>query len=223
MTVKYFKDVVQGSDDWLKLRCGTLTASIIKNIITPTLKVANNDKERAIISELAAQRITKYIPPQYINDDMLRGQEEEVEAKILYAEKYAQVEEVGFITNDSFGYTIGFSPDGLVGEDGFIEIKSRLPKFQLDTIITGEVPEEYILQIQTGFLVSGRKWCDFISYCGGLPMFVKRVYPDDKYQVAILEAANIAEQKIVGKIVDFYEKSKGLYPTERKVEQEIII
>ncbi len=72
--ITYYPDLIQGSDEWKSARCGLLTASEMKLIITPTtLKIASNDKERAHLYELLAQRITRYVEPSYISDDMLRG------------------------------------------------------------------------------------------------------------------------------------------------------
>jgi len=88
---------------------------------------------------------------------------------------------------DRFGVIGVLRSDGLVGKDGLIEIKSRIQKHQIKTIIDDEVPLEYMLQIQTGLIVSERKWCDFISYSNGMPMFVKRVYPIVEMQNKILE------------------------------------
>jgi hypothetical protein len=221
--LKIHHDLVQGSDEWLQARCGILTASEMKLILTPTLKVAANDKERAHLYELLAQRITGHVEPHYVGDDMLRGEEDEVEARILYAEHYAPVTEVGFLTEDRWGFKIGYSPDGLVGDYGLIECKSRRQKFQVQTIIDDEMPDEYSLQCQTGLLVSGRKWLDFVSYCGGMPMFTKRIYPDAKIQAAIVEAASLFEGRLQAKY-DAYSGGlcKGrLIPTERRVEQEI--
>lgn len=80
--VRIFPEMVQGSEEWLTARCGLLTASEIKLIVTPTLKIASNDKERAHLYELLAQRITGYVEPRYISDDMLRGKEDEIAARI---------------------------------------------------------------------------------------------------------------------------------------------
>lgn len=231
MTVTYHEDVTQGSEDWAALRCGVLTASEMKLIITPaTLKVASNDKERQHVYELLAQRITRYVEPHYISDDMLRGKDDEVEAGILYAKTYAPVEYVGFVTNDKFGFTIGYSPDGLVGKDGLIEAKSRRQNFQIRTMVehvyADTIPEEFMLQIQTGLLVSERAWCDFISYSGGLPMITIRVYPDAVIQDAIVRAATAFEAKVAEKMDQYHAAlaSKArLIPTERKVEQEMFI
>lgn len=226
MTITYHADVVQGSDEWLAMRCGILTASEMKKIITPTGKVANNGETRAHAYELAFQRLTSFVEPQYVSDAMLRGQEDEIYARAAYADHYAPVEEVGFITNGALGFTLGYSPDGLVGADGLIECKSRCGKYQVQTIATNEVPDEYVLQLQTGLLVTGRKWIDFISYCGGLPMFVKRVEPDPELQEKIIKAA-IAFEERVNEVVQEYRATLAtmpkLIPTERREIEEIVI
>lgn len=233
MAVKYHPEVYQGSEEWAAMRCGLLTASEMGLVLTPTLKVANNDKVRAHVYELAAQRITEYVEPRYVSDDMLRGQVDEVEARNVYAKCYAPVQECGFVTNDRWGFTIGYSPDGLVGDDGLIECKSRRQRFQIQTIVEnmladkGEtIPTDYVLQAQTGLLVTERKWLDFISYSGGLPMATIRVYPNADVQKAIVEAAAAFEAK-VAEVVRGYRKAletkARLIPTERRVEQEMVL
>lgn len=226
MTITYHSEVVQGSDEWLAMRCGRLTASEMKLIMTPTGKVANNDKTRAHAFELAFQRITGFVEPQYVSDAMLRGQTDEIYAREAYREHFAPVTEVGFVTNDQWGFTVGYSPDGLVGDDGLIECKSRCGKYQVQTIASDDVPEEYWLQLQTGLLVTGREWIDFISYCGGLPMFVKRVEPDPETQEAIIAAATAFEERIADVIAD-YRATLTTMPkvieTERREEMEIIL
>lgn len=237
--IRYYPNLVQGSDEWLAARCGLLTASEMKLIMTPTThKVASNDKERRHLYELLAQRITHHVEPHYVNDDMLRGQEEEVEARILYSTYYAPVHDMGFITNDSFGFTIGFSPDGLVGNDGIIECKSRRQNYQVETILEawlsadqeeekdGDIPDDYILQIQTGLLVSDRKWCDFISYSSGLPMTTIRCFPDFTIQEAILTAASTFERRLLFKLDQYRDALRSgmrLIPTERRMEEEIVL
>lgn len=227
--IVYHRDLIQGSEEWMAARCGLLTASEIDRIITPTLKIADNVKTRAHLWELAAQRISRYVEPQYISDAMLRGHEDEILARALYSKRYAPVEEVGFVTNDKWGFTLGCSPDGLVGEDGAIEVKSRCQKYQVQTIVeeyTGAgVPDEYRMQVQTGLLVTGRKWCDFISYSGGLPMAVIRAEADPAVQDAIVDAASKFEARINEAVADYREavKARGYPPTERRIEQEIYL
>lgn len=224
--ITYHKDLIQGSDEWLAQRCGLLTASEMKLIITPTLKTAANDKSRAHEWELLFQRMTGFVEPQYVSDAMLRGQEDEIYAREAYAEHYAPVSEVGFITNNRWGFTIGYSPDGLVGADGLIECKSRVGKYQVQTIAEGEVPDDYMIQLQTGLLVTERKWVDFISYSGGLPMFVKRVEPDPLMQGAIVAAAQAFELKLAEKEQEYrasLASMSKLISTERRAAMEIIL
>jgi hypothetical protein len=226
MTIKLHDNIIQGSDDWFSLRCGILTASEMKLILTPTLKVAANEKERAHVMEIAAQRINKYTEPSYIGEDMLRGHTDEVYAKIKYGENYEELTDIGFITNDKWGFTIGYSPDGLVGDDGQIECKSRKQKYQLEVILSGKCPEEHILQVQTGLLVTERKWCDYVSYCGGMPMFTVRVYPDLEMQKSIVTAATAFEMNVQSKISAYnklIESGGRLIPTERIIEQDIML
>lgn len=223
--VVHHEDLHQGSEEWLKARCGLLTASEMRLIITPTLKIASNDKERSHLYELLAQRVTGYVEPQYISDDMLRGMNDEITARDLYAKHYAPVTEVGFITNDKFGFTIGYSPDGLVGDEGLLECKSRRQKYQVETLATGEVPSDFMIQLQTGLMVSERNWIDFISYSGGLPMFVKRVEADSVIQDAILAAASAFEARLADTYQDYLATlaTQKFIPTERQIEEAMYI
>jgi len=219
VSIVYHKEVVQGSDEWLALRCGLITASEVKLLLTPTLKVADNDKSRAHVYELLAQRISRFVEPQFVGSDMLRGEFEEVLARQAYNKHYGPVANAGFITNDKWGFVIGYSPDGLVGDDGLIEAKSRMQKHQVKTLIehqgAGTIPDEYLLQVQTGLLVTERKWLDFISYSGGLPMAVIRVLPDPVVQDAIVAAARKTEEDIASKLEQYTSVTRGLIVTER--------
>lgn len=224
MTITFHPEVIQGSEEWAAMRCGIITASEMKLIITPTLKIASNDKERTHLYELLAQRITRHVEPQYVSDDMLRGREDEVEARELYSQHYAQVSEFGFVVNDDVGgCTVGYSPDGFVGDDGGIECKSRRQKYQVETLASGEMPAEYQLQVQTGLMVTGRKWCDFVSFSAGLPMFVKRIEPDPVIQEAIRSAVRVFEMKISTAHEAYREtlRRERFVPTERRIEIEM--
>ncbi len=223
--IKQYPDLVQGSEEWHAARCGLITASEMHLLLTPTLKTASNDKERSHVAELAAQRITRYVEPSYISDDMLRGLDDESEVRSIYAKTYAPLETVGFITNDKFGFVIGYSPDAkIVGQNAGIETKSRRQKFQVDTIIGMTMPIEYLIQVQTGLLVSEWDWIDFNSYSGGLPMATIRVFPDERIQEAIVNAATIAEDRIADKI-DLYNESlsrgERLISTQRRIVEEM--
>lgn len=224
MAIRYFRDLVQGSDEWLAARCGLLTASEVKHIISPIkLQYSKSDTH---LYELAAQRITRYVEPAYISDDMLRGSDDEIEARQKYQDNYGLTVDVGFITNDKWGFTLGFSPDSLIGEDGFLEIKSRRQKFQIETIIEGQMPSDFLIQVQAGLLISERKFCDFISYCGGMHMATIRVEPDPRVQDAIIEAAKTFHVKLAVMMEEYQAKlidpSMRLVATERRIEQEIV-
>ncbi|KAB7782411.1 YqaJ viral recombinase family protein [Methylorubrum populi] len=227
-TVRIHHDLYQGTDEWLAARCGMLTASEMSLIVTPTLKVAKNEKEKAHLYELLAQRISGYVEPRFVSDDMLRGHEDEIEALALYARNFAPTEAVGFITNDKWGFTLGYSPDALVGPDGLVETKSRRQKYQIETfvvhVLAETIPADYVIQIQTGLLVSERSWCDLISYSGGLPLARIRAYPDPKIQAAIVEAAAAFEERLAAAREQYFEavEKAGNIPTERRVEGDML-
>lgn len=223
MTIRYHEDLVQGSEEWHRARLGMLTASEMKLIITPTLKIASNANERSHLYELLAQRVTGYVEPSYVSDAMLRGKDDEIDAVALYNKTRAQTVACGFITNDAWGFDIGYSPDALVGNDGQVECKSRMQKYQAQTIIEGVLPDEYMIQVQTGLLVTERKWCDFISYCGGMPMFTTRVYPDGVIQQAIVTAALAFENRLLAAMNTYTKAVVGMPATERRVYEDILV
>ena len=225
MTLHTYEEIEQGSELWHLARRGILTASVIGQFITPkTVKVAANDKTRAKAYELVAERITGISEDRYVSRDMEEGHFIEPIARDLYSQHYAPATEVGFMVRDDWGFRIGYSPDGVVGDDGLIEIKKRLPKLHLETILTDQMPPEHMAQVQTGLLVSGRQWLDFISYCGGMPLFVKRIFPDPIWHAAIIEAATAFEESATDMISRYAVATADLHPTERiEMYEEMVI
>lgn len=215
--VTYHKDIEQNTEEWYSLRRGIITASVAGKLITPTGKVANNETVRQLAYSLAAERITGRSEPHFQTHDMARGHIQEVFARDLYSEKFAQVTQCGFIENNLLGFRVGYSPDGLVGEEGLIEIKSRLAKFQVETILEGEVPKEYMSQLQFGLLVSGRPWIDFIQYSNGMALFTKRVYHDDQIFGILIEAVTMFEKR-VNEIIGDYKKASAGMPVAEYIE-----
>lgn len=193
-------NMLQGTDEWLAIRCGLLTASNVGKLFTGKGAPSFAAGTKTYALEKAAERVTQYVEPVFYTSTMARGHRDEEIARDLYSDHYGKVHEVGFITkqvsNDDGVATLGYSPDGLVGTDGLIEIKSRAQKYQLQTFVSGEVPAEYMWQIQTGLLVTGRKWLDFLSFCGGMAMFVKRVLPCHDMQAAIIDRAVAFDQEV---------------------------
>lgn len=230
MSLKIYHDLEQGTDEWIQARCGVLTASVIGKLLTSTGKSARNDKSRRIVLDLLAQRISGVVEEMPQTFAMQRGHEDEIEAKLLYADRVAPISEVGFMTEDKWGFKIGYSPDGLVGDDGLLECKSRAHGLQLEVICSQEVPAEYMAQIQTGLLVSGRKWLDFISFpaMGGGQMMIKRVYPDPVMQDALVDAAMAFEGEIEAKRTEYIDALinpdlRFLKTEKRNLEEEILI
>ena len=215
MSITTYPTLMQGTDEWFAARRGLVTASVISKLLTATLKVANNDTSRGLALTLTAERITGNIDPSFLSADMWRGVEDEPIARDLYAERYAPVEQLGFIVRDFGDYRIGYSPDGLVGDDGLIECKSRLQKIHLQTILDDRVPDENMAQLQCGLLVSGRAWIDYVSYCGGMPLWVKRVTPDLSWQAAILAAVEALEESAADMTARYHAATAGLPTTER--------
>ncbi len=227
MTIIHHFELIQHSDEWRQARCGLLTASEMDLIVTPAkLEVANNEKMRNHLCELAAQRITQYVEPTWFGGDMERGIIDEIDAKQLYRTHYAAVEDCGFITNDRWGFKLGCSPDGLVGTDGGIEIKSRAQKYQLETISNDTMPRDFLIQVQSTLLITEREWWDFISYCSGMPMYTKRIYADEPVQKAILQAAHVFHTALDARLKIWNDrindKNIRLIPTERKIMAEDI-
>ena len=216
-------ELIQGSDAWHDQRRGIVTASVVGRLLTATGKPANNDTSRTLTAQLVAERITGWTDPVYVSDDMLRGHDDEPRAVDVYAEHYAPVTSTGFMVRDDWGFRIGYSPDGLVGDDGLIEVKSRRAKKQLQTILEDAVPAENMAQIQCGLLVSGREWCDYVSYCGGMPLYAKRVLPDPEWFDAIVAAVDEFEQRAAFMVADYEAATANLPATERIVEMEMVI
>jgi len=218
MTLHIYNELIQGEPEWLAARCGLVTASTVGKLITPsTVKVASNDTSRGLTATLAAERITGHVEPFHETEDMRRGSLDEPYARELYSEHFAEAVEVGFMARNDWGFRLGYSPDGLVGEAGLIEIKSRNQRIQLATILADEVPLANMAQCQAGLLVSGREWLDYVSYSGGLPLYVKRVLPDPKWFTAIIEA--VTEFEAAAQLmIDTYRVVTADMPATKRID-----
>lgn len=190
MSLTVYGELEQGSDEWLAARCGILTASVIGQLITPAkIQLSRSDTARALMETLLAERITGHVEPIIPSADMERGTLDEPYARDLYAEHTGHdVTEVGFMVRHDEDWRLGYSPDGLVGETGLLEIKSRKPKIHLRTILDDKVPAANMAQLQAGLYVTGRDWIDYVSYSGGWPLYIKRVHPDEQWFTAIEDA-----------------------------------
>jgi len=174
----------QGTLAWVEARLGCATASQFDRILTPTGKLSKS-REAYIAQLLAEHFLGEPVEEFYGTEWTERGQALEPDAFSYYAfTNDADPKKVGFIYRDEDRH-VGCSPDGLVGDPGLLELKCPMPGTHLLYLAQGVVPNKYSSQVQGQLWVTGREWCDFMSYHPGLPPFIVRAYPDEKYQAAL--------------------------------------
>lgn len=171
-------DCDQGTPEWFECRRGIPTASMFSTVMANGRGGAESKTRRTYMLKLIGERLTGEPSDNFKNEHMDRGHEMEPEARAAYEFMHdVTCEQVGFIRNGN----AGASPDSLIGSDGLLEIKTKLPHLQLEVILADKVPSEHIAQIQGQLWIAEREWLDFVSYWPKLPLFVKRVYRDEKY------------------------------------------
>ena len=184
------EEIIQGSEAWKQLRLGKVTASRVADVIAKT-KSGPSASRTNYAAQIIAERLTGVPAETFVNTAMQHGTDTEPQARKAYCfYQNATVEEVAFVSHPTIEQA-GCSPDGLVGDDGLIEIKCPNTATHLETLLGQSVPSKYETQIQFQLACTGRKWCDFVSFDPRLPenmrLFVKRVMRDDK-RIAELEA-----------------------------------
>ena len=269
MALHEYADVPQGSEEWLTLRRGMVTASTVGQLLEVTtlgadeydcprcdapandpcvsiakgkagspiqtmhsqrttaateagvtrVRPARNDYSKRLTLLLVCERITGTSDEyeNFTSADMLRGQLDEPIARDIYSGHYAEATETGFMVRDDWGWDLGYSPDGLVGDHGLIEVKSPRAKEHLRTILADEVPSRYMAQLQAALLVSGREWIDYVSFSGGMPLWTKRVYADPKWAEAIVDAVSAFEQVAEEMTANYDRATRGLPATEARI------
>ena len=190
----------QRSEEWGRLRCGRFTGSDFCTFM------GKGETRNKALWEKAVERITgKSEKKPIINEHIQRGIELEDTARTYYEmETGNTVVQVGFIEMDEY---TGSSPDGLVGDDGIIEIKCPSSAVFLRHLIRDDIEKQYYIQIQFNLMVSGRKWCDFVRYNENFDLYIKRVYVDEECQKEIREALKDCISEIE-KIIKIY-KERG--------------
>lgn len=174
----------QGSADWLALRLGKVTASKVKDVLTKGRGNAPSKTAETYMMELIAEKLTGKSKPFFENDAMRWGTETEPQARSMYSvnNDFVDVREVAFIEHNEF---IGVSPDGLIGDDGMLEVKCPNTTTQLKRALSDDYSADYKAQIQMQLWVAGREWCDFLSFDPRLDCAAgylqQRVYRDEKY------------------------------------------
>lgn len=189
-------NVDQRSPEWYAARLGVPSASNFAKVVTPGGK--KSMQVESYLNRLVADIITGRSDQQEPNEAMQRGTELESEARSYYELIMGPVEEVGFcIHEDGFGC----SPDGMVGQDGLLEIKCPLAHTHVEYLRDCSIPSIYIPQVQGQLLVTGRKWCDFLSYHPDMKPLLVRVERDEAYIATLHEAL----KELVARVKDLSE------------------
>ena len=182
--------IEQRSDAWFEARIGKVTASRVADVIAKT-KTGYSATRDNYMAQLVCERLTGQKGESFSNAAMQWGTETEPLARISYeVAQNVLVDEVGFVPHPSIEMA-GASPDGLVGDDGLLEIKCPNTATHIETLLSQTVPGKYNTQMQFQMACTGRQWCDFVSFDNRLPaelqLFVKRV-PRDEVFVRLIEA-----------------------------------
>lgn len=151
----------QRSEEWHKARAGTITASAVENIMSPGMRSTYVNK---MLAEMLTGEPSPFIVSAEARESIQRGIDFEDQARERYIKETGdKVTEVGFIYSDETR-RVGCSPDGLVDDDGLIEIKCPNSATHIGYLRSGEAPKKYFLQMQHQMYVTGRAWCDFVSW-----------------------------------------------------------
>lgn len=195
-----FFDIQQNTDEWLAMRSQKLNGSKLGVIMAHYGKPFGEPAKKYAV-DIAIEQITgEPISNSYTNEHMDRGHAQEPVARLLYEEmNFCTVENGGFFSSDF----IGCSPDGLVSDDGVIEIKSVIPSVHYSNIKRQSVDPAYKWQCIGNLKFTGREWMDFISYCQDFPddkkLFSHRIHKDSVLEEFAMIDARVAEFK---KLVD---------------------
>jgi hypothetical protein len=194
------------------------TAAAKADTSPPVLTIADNAVVLKVAELLASERIDGPDPDGELGGkDIWRGVDSEPYAIAAYSQHNGGIEvtQVGLMVLEAEDYFIGLSPDGLVGDEGGVEVKAPRKKGHVHYVTQDCVPPEHMAQIQTALLVTGRQWWDFVSFKGGMRLWVKRVYPDPDWFVAI-HAAVAALENVIADLLAIYEANTAGFPmTER--------
>jgi predicted phage-related endonuclease len=186
-------NIEQGGADWKAARCGILSASVMSCLLVDGKgKCGFGAAAFTLMNEIIGERFTGVSSDDFNgNFHTSRGHDLEPIARAFVSERLGIViDEVGIILN----HGVGYSPDGVVGNDGLVEIKTKLPKLQIEVILSGEIPKEHIVQCQAGLWISERDHIDFASFWPGMPLFHKRAGRDE-----------VMIAKLAERVATFYE------------------
>lgn len=192
-------NIEQGSKEWLDSRLGKVTASRVKDVLTNGKGGAISKTAETYMMDLLSEILTGESKPFFENDAMRWGTETEPQARAMYELKNdIEVKQVAYVKHSEY---VQVSPDGLIGDDGLIEIKCPTTTTQLKRALSDSYSSDYKAQIQMQLWVTGRKWCDFVSFDPRLTCsasyLVERVYVDPEFTANMAEKINIFVQKLI--------------------------
>ena len=203
----------QRSEEWFAARLGKVTASRVSDLMAKT-KTGYSASRANYMAELICERMTGTQADRFQNAAMQWGTDMEPQARAAYAFLAdADVTETGFVPHPAIAM-FGASPDGLVGDDGLVEIKCPNTATHLDTLLSEVVPGQYVTQMQVQMACTGRAWCDFVSFDPRLPpelqVWVLRVHRDPD-TIAAIEAETV---KFLGELDAKVEALRARYMRE---------
>lgn len=191
-------DCEQGTSEWLSCRAGIPTASNFATVMASGVGGGASKTRAKYMRQLAGEIITGEPTEGYSNGHMDRGHVMEPEARKRYAFLAdADIRQVGFIRNGPKGC----SPDSLVGANGMLEIKSKLPDLVIECWERNSFPPEHKAQCQGALWVAEREWIDIVVYWPAMPVFIKRAYRDEPYIAALSMAVDLFNSEL-GSLVD---------------------
>jgi predicted phage-related endonuclease len=202
------EEIIQGSDEWKQLRCGLITGSRIADV----MQEKKGTGYANYMAQLVCERLTGCVTETFKNAYMDRGNEDEGAARDCYSFITGNdVEQVAFIKHPTFWF-FGVSPDGLIGDDGMVEIKRKIPAIHIDYIFKNRIPPEYVKQMTAELACTGRQWNEFVSYCPELPenmqLFTCRMYRDE-VAISAMESAVIAFNESVEQMISDLKRIRG--------------
>lgn len=201
-------DAPQGSPEWFAARCGKVTASRMSAVLAEGRSGAPSLTRAAYMGELIAETLTGQQCNAFQgNADTERGQETEPAARAAYeTHTRTMVDECGLVIHPRIERA-GASPDGLVGDDGLLEVKCPRVHVHLEYLLAGEPPKAYIAQMAWQAACCERAWVDFVSYCPQMPedlrLFIVRYEPTKAYLDSM-------ERNVVSFLADMDSKLKQI-------------
>jgi putative phage-type endonuclease len=210
-------DCEQGTDEWRMARLGKVGASGVADATART-KSGWGASRANLAARLVAERLTGVLSDGFTNDAMRWGTEKEPEARQVYQFVHGvEVKQVGLVLHPSIDMTVA-SPDGLVGDDGLVEIKCPQTATHIETLLCGEADSRYIKQMQWQMACTGRRWVDWVSYDPRMPgemqLFVRRVHRDP----AMIAELEKQVSEFLGEVADTVERLVKMYRTPMAAE-----